>query len=459
MSWNYSEAVDKFSFENLERYKEQLINLVKIRSISPGVTDKTEFFNILQAIGEITASLGFENRIIETKGNPVFIAQLERDPNLPWVTIYNHMDVQPADEPQWITEPFEPVVTDEKIIARGSTDDKGPALSILYGIKFLLDNNIPSPNLQIVYETEEETGSPFFGQFLDDNPEALKKPYSILVSDTVFEGDRPAITYKLKGMLRVEVGLKTGNKDLHSGMFGNGVVNPLNTLIQALSRCADSKGNVLIPGFFDGCPEMNEDEQKRLRAVADQFDLEKFKQDSADATLHTEDGFKILKRLWHLPTFEVHGFEGAQYEPGAMKSAIPYDVKAKVSMRLVPGQEPQHLVNCLQSFLRQVHPDIEVTSLGGQNAVLADLNHPHMELAREACRQGYRSDPLFVGCGGTIGSLPQFQRVYPGVPIVLIAQSLMSDGYHAPNEEFRWEQGRRGMQVMACYLNLLNSVG
>ena len=455
MGWEYAESADIFSKKNLNQFKEQLIELVKIKSVSPGVTDKTEFFRILNSVGEITAAMGFDNQIIETKGNPVFVAQLERDPSLPWVTIYNHMDVQPADEPQWITTPFEPVVDDEKIIARGSTDDKGPALSILYGIKFLLENDIPSPNLQIVYETEEETGSPFFGQFLDDNPNSLKKPSSILVSDTIFEGDHPAITYKLKGMLRVEVKLKTGNKDLHSGVFGNGVVNPLNTLIQALSRCVDSKGNILVPGFFDGCPDLNEDEQQRLRLVAEQFDLEKFKSDSSNASLHTENGYEILKRLWHLPTFEVHGFEGVQYEPGAMKSAIPYDVSAKVSMRLIPGQEPEHLVNCLQSFLRQVHPDIEVISLGGQKAVLSDLNHPHMELANEACKVGFGSEPLYVGCGGTIGSLPQFQRVYPGVPIVLIAQSLMSDGYHAPNEEFRWEQGRRGMQVMACYLNSL----
>jgi len=447
------DKVKGYASDVRDQYRSQLGEMVSIPSISAREENRKDCFRMLEWVGAFTESMGLKPRIVETKGHPAFVASLENDPSLPWITLYNHMDVQPADEPQWVTSPFEPILEETRVIGRGSTDDKGPALSILHAIKFLKDNNIPFPNVQVVYETEEEIGSPFFGQFLDDNQDLLKNPQSILVSDTIFEGENPAITYKLKGMVRMEIELKTGSKDLHSGIFGNGVVNPVSLLIHALGTCTDRDGKIQIEGVMKDVKELTQRELTELAKVAQAFDLEKFRNDSGGATLYTSDPKEILSRTWHEPTFEIHGFEGAQWEPGVLKSAIPYHVKAKVSMRLVPGQEPDQVVQAVQEHLKKFHPDIVVHSLGGQKASFTPLSEAIFESAIEACNYGFGRKPLFVGCGGTIGAIPQFQRVYPKAPVVLIAQSLMSDGYHAPNEEFQLIQGERGIATMAKYIH------
>ena len=451
MSW--MNQLEEYSQSVMETYTSQLVRLVKIPSISAHAENREDLFKILEEMGNITSEYGMRSEIIETEGAPVFLAELETDPNAPWILIYNHMDVQPANEPQWITKPFEPVVKDGRIIGRGSTDDKGPALSIIHAIHFLASQKIPLPNIQVVYETEEEIGSPYFGAFLDQNRDKFRNPQSILVSDTIFEGSHPAITYSLKGMARFEIELKTGSKDLHSGVFGNAVENPLNLLVRALATCVDAKGRILIPEMLADIAPPTDRENFELRKVAEVFDLEGLKRDSAFASLYSENALDILDGVWRRPTFEIHGFEGAQWEPGVLKSALPYHVKAKVSTRLVPGQNPKRVHEQLEKHLKKIDHRIGVKLLSGQSPAVASLDNPFMDQAIEACKTGFGEEPLFVGCGGTIGAIPEMQRVFPWAPVVLIAQSLMSDGYHAPNEEFRLSQACSGMKTMASYLN------
>ncbi|MBT3785919.1 M20/M25/M40 family metallo-hydrolase, partial [bacterium] len=192
-------------------------------------------------------------------------------------------------------------------------------------------------------------------------------------------------------------------------------------------------------------------EEREIRKVAEVFDLEAFKRDSEQASLYSEDPVEILDGVWRKPTFEIHGFEGAQWEPGVLKSALPYHVKAKVSMRLVPGQNPDIVQQKLQTHLSNIDSRLKVHLLSGQRPAVAQLDNPFMDRAIEACKIGFGEEPLFVGCGGTIGAVPEMQRVFPNAPVVLLAQSLMSDGYHAPNEEFRLSQARNGMKTMAAY--------
>jgi len=442
-----------YSHSCMPEYTKQLLEMVSIPSVSAGTEHQADLQKMAEYARDLLAKYGFTAKVVPTKGSPAIVGLMEVDPKAPWITVYNHMDVQPAKEPQWKTSPFEPLLKEGIVIGRGSTDDKGPALSIVHAIHYLKSRNIPMPNIQVIYETEEEIGSPNFGAFLDDNKGWLKDPESILISDTIFEGEHPAITYKLKGMQRVELELVSGSKDLHSGIFGGAVENPLSILISVLAKMVNEKGEILIPEIAGGDSSLNPEEEKALSEVASIFDLKKFNQDSGEASRYSENVLEILTRIWHKPTLEIHGFSGAQHEVGVLKSAISPSVRAKVSLRLIPGQEPKAIVSAIQSFVKSIHPGIEVHDLGGQKASFTPLSDPFLKEASVACTVGFGRPPLFTGCGGTIGAIPQFQRVWPQRAVVLIAQSLMSDGYHAPNEQFELIQGQRGIVALATYLN------
>lgn len=438
--------------QHQEEIVQQLLELIRIPSISSVAAHAPDCRRVLEKMSALVSDYGMQPEIFDTPGHPCFVATLETDAARPWLLIYNHMDVQPAAEPQWLTSPFEPVIRDGRIYGRGSTDDKGPALTVLHAVHCLHQAGVPLPNIQIVYETEEEIGSAHFGWFLDHHGDKLHTPDSILVSDTVFEGDHPAISYRLRGLLRSEAELVTGSQDLHSGMVGGAAVNPLNILIQALSRCVDADGNVTIPGVIEELPPVTEAESRALEQTARIFDLEKLIQDTGGSALYTREAREILERIWIRPTFEVHGFVGAQSEPNVIKTALPYAVKAKLTMRLVAGQEPARVAQQLEACLKATDPRIALEVKSGVKGVLSEIDNAFMHEAVAACEAGFGTAPVFVGSGGTIGALPEFQRVYPQTPQILIAQSLLSDGYHAPNENFRISQIRAGFRTIAEYL-------
>lgn len=461
---DYQNKLDEYIDHNFNTYIEQLKRLIRIPSISQ-MPDKhkNDLYNVLDEVSEILKLYGFENQIVDKPGFPCLISNLEIDKDKPWVTIYNHMDVQPAKEPQWEQkDPFEPIVKSDRIIARGSTDDKGPALSIIHAINFLKVNKLEMPNIQIIYETEEEIGSPNFGKFLEQNKDLIKNSESVLVSDTIFEGDHPAITYKLKGVVRANIYLKTGDNDLHSGMMGGAISNPFNILSHALSTSVDKIGNVTIENFFDNIPKMTQKEKEELQKVAKVFDLDKFHKDSNGAHLNSNKSDEILEKLWYKPTFEVHGFAGGQSEEynenndlkrTNIKTAIPYEALAKITMRLVSGISKEEAIEKLEKHLKKVNSNFIVESYGGAEAFGTEIDNSFMEKARNACNIGFGKKALFVGSGGTIGAVPQFQKFFSNKPIVLIAQSLMSDNYHGPNENFKFEQARKGIKTISNYLN------
>lgn len=449
----FTDQLQSYLDQHQETLIEQLMRLMRIQSISQLKEKWPETQRVVEAMAEIVTDYGFVPEIMQTPGCPVLVATLTTDPSRPWLMVYNHLDVQPANEPQWRqADPFEPLRTEDRIYGRGSTDDKGPTLTTLHAIHFLHSHGYPLPNIQLVYETEEESGSAHFGWFLDQHRERLHTPASILVSDTVFEGEHPAITYRLRGLLRAEAELVTGTQDMHSGMVGGAAVNPLNVLINALARCVDARGNVIIPGVREDLPPVSAAEQATLARTAALFDREKFIADTGGAALYSEEALELLERIWVRPTFEVHGFEGVQHQPESIKTALPYAVKAKLTLRLVAGQEPARVRQQLEACLQATHPDIQLHVRGGVKGTFSAVDNAFMPHAIAACEAGFGKTPVFVGSGGTIGALPEFQRVFPDAPLVLIAQSLMSDGYHAPNENFQLVQIRDGFATMAHYI-------
>ncbi|MEK6902013.1 MAG: M20/M25/M40 family metallo-hydrolase, partial [archaeon] len=351
---------------SLDDFARELSDLIRIPSISALSQNREQCFRVLEQVQFIVRPMQVETQIVQTKGNPVFVGTLQNEKSSEWLTIYNHMDVQPAEEPQWISKPFEPLVKDGKIIGRGATDDKGPALTIIHAIREMQKQNISLPNIQLVYETEEEIGSTNFGSFLDESlaKKIIQKPNSILVSDSEFEGEYPSVNYKLRGMVRVFLELETGTQEAHSGVTGGVAKNPLEILSRIIVSMKDEKGNITIPGYLDDVFPLSAKEIEITKQVASHTDVEKFKRETGLKELFTEDPEEMLTRIWHKPMIEMHGFEGVQYTPGVIKSAIPNKVVAKLTLRLVPGQTPERSVQRVREYVNRFHPGIIIRGDG-----------------------------------------------------------------------------------------------
>jgi acetylornithine deacetylase/succinyl-diaminopimelate desuccinylase-like protein len=451
--------IDQYIDSIIPTYIEELQKLVRIPSISSSPQHQHELGNVAFACKALLEKYGFTVDIIEAEKRPLIIGTLEVDPNAPWVLAYNHMDVQPADAEVWSVKPFAAEIKDcptgQKMIARGATDDKGPALSILHAINYMHKQGKLPVNVQICYETEEEIGSPNFGRLMDLAKGILREPASVLISDTIFEGDHPAITYKLRGIVYTFVRIRTGTKPGHSGMLGGAIKNPLNQLAEIAAKCVDnSTGRCLIPGFYDDILPLTEKEVVELKRVASVFDYAKLVADSGFDKTYTQDAEEVLRRLWHKPTIDIHGFMGGHTKVGA-KTVIPHVAELKFSTRLVPGQDPTKIVKLVTDFVKSINPEAEVETEHPLPATVTPLENPFMDKAIEACEFGFGKRPLFVGSGGTIGSIPEFNRLFPNAPVILIAQSLMSDNYHGIDEEFQFAQARGGIKTMSRYLSQL----
>lgn len=440
-----------------KEFEDHLKRLISVPSLSKEKKHRPDLRRVQETMAGIADGMGFETWISDDEF-PILHGKLQTDPGLPWVTIYNHMDVQPAEEEWEIPDPFNPVVRDGKIIGRGSTDDKGPALTTLYAIRFLRSRNLPLPNIQFIYETEEESGSSHFAGYLEKYRDRIKPCESVLVSDTIFEGEHPALSYKLRGTLDVVATLEYGTKEIHSGIYGGAVRNPVNVLNRALAAAEDDQGRVVIPGFHDGVKPLEGRELEEFHRVCAEFDLAAFRE-AAGRPLSSDEPAEILRRSLHQPTLEIFGYDHIHSGSDRPKSVVPCKVAVKISVRTVVHQKPEHLRKVIDKFLQAKvreflgHDDFTLTVEGdGPLPFVVEVDNPFIEKARVACREGFGRDPLFVACGGTIGALPPLQERF-GVPIVLIAQSLLEDGYHEPNESFRFDHARGGVRTMAHYLN------
>lgn len=440
-----------------KEFEAQLKRLVSIPSLSQGKKHLPDRRRVQETMAEIAGGMGFETWVSDDE-YPLFIGKLQTNPNSPWLTIYNHMDVQPAAEKWEIPDPFDPVVRDGKLIGRGSTDDKGPALTTLHAIHFLRSQNLPLPNIQLIYETEEESGSSHFAGYLDKYRDRLEACESVLVSDTIFEGEHPALSYKLRGTLDVVATLEYGNKDIHSGIYGGSLHNPINILNRALAAAQDDEGNVIIPGFHDDVMPLEGRELDEFNRVCAEFDVAAFRT-AAERPLISDDPAQILRRSLHQPTFEIFGYDHIHSGASRPKSAVPCKVTVKISVRTVARQKPDRVRKVIDTFLQAKvreylgNDDFKLTVTGeGPLPFVVEVDNPFIEQAREACKEGFGRDPLFVACGGTIGALPPLQEHF-NAPIVLIAQSLLEDGYHEPNESFRFDHARGGVRTMAHYLS------
>ena len=371
------------------------------------------------------------------------------------MTVYNHLDVQPANEPEWKSDPFRMLNENGTYTGRGTTDDKGPALTALMAARYSREAGTPL-NIQFFWELEEEIGSPNFESFIRSNVERIATD-SIVVSDTIWVSrQRPAIPYGLRGLLSVRLLLETGTKDVHSGLAGGAARNPIFELCEVIAACADAvTGTVRVPRFYDDVVPATEQEVKAF--LASGFNAEGFRDAHELKLLRSTDPADLVLRIWTQPTFEVHGIVGGYTGPG-VKTAVPARAEAKVSMRLVPKQSPQQIFELVREFINERNSDVEVILDSALAPYIGPPGGIHARAARNAMAEAFGIEPAMVREGGSIGAVVTMEQ-YLNAPIVFLGLSLPEHGYHAPNENFDWNQASGGIRMFARYFDSLAKMG
>ena len=447
MSNNYLNQLDSFIKSNRAKFEDLLGQLVEVPTISMDPSRHDDIRKGANLAADYLKAFGADAKVYETSGNPVVVGHFTVPGAKRTLLIYNHMDVQPAGEPEWVREPFAFAKEDGRYFGRGTTDDKGPALTALMAARYAVENGIPL-NIQFLWEFEEEIGSPHFEEFTKANVPQLKTD-SILVSDTLWlSRTKPSIPYGLRGLFTGIMKLQTHEKDTHSGVTGGAARNPLGELAQVISQCYDARtGKVKIPGFYDDVKKASKKEIENF--VSSGFNLKNWKQVYRFKSLRTNELPEVLERIWALPTFEVHGILGGYTGPG-VKTVVPPRAEVKFSCRLVPNQNPDKIFKLAKSYIKKLNPDVEVILDGKLDPYLGDLAGPHTKCAVDAIKYGFSASPAFIREGGSIGAVVTMQK-YLKVPIIFIGLSLPEHGYHAPNENYDWGQASGGIKTFAKY--------
>src|SRR5689334_9399968 len=391
------------------------------------------------------------------KGNPVIHGVFGSDTNRPTVTVYNHIDVQPASketEP-WNTEPFEFTKQGDTYYGRGTTDDKGPALTALFGARAAIEADVPV-NIRFLWEFEEEIGSPNFEKIISKAEPNLRTD-SVVVSDTVWVSrNRPASSAGLRGLLGFILRLETATVDTHSGETGGASRNPITELMQLVTDLYDVRtGKVKIKGFYDGVIPPS---KKELSDWANSgFTVSAYKKAHHLKKMRSTDAMEVMKRIWGLPTFEIHGVVGGYQGPG-LKSIVPPRAEVKGSCRLVPGQDPAKIKKLISTAVKEKNPDVTVEFEHASPAFQTVLEGELPQALKRAIKFAFGREAVFVRDGGTIGAMTSIEKVMK-CPVLFLGLSLPEHGYHAPNENFDWQQASGGMVAFAKYFEEIASLG
>jgi acetylornithine deacetylase/succinyl-diaminopimelate desuccinylase-like protein len=449
-----SEFVSKQHQQNVEELKE----LLRIPSISSLSEHKEDIQKAASWIANKLESIGMEHvEIVQTKGHPIIYADWLHQENAPTVLVYGHYDVQPVDPIHlWETPPFEPDIRDEKIYARGATDDKGQTFLHIKAVEALLklENKLPV-NLKFCIEGEEEIGSPNLPQFLSENKEKLACDVVIISDSDMWDRGVPAITYSLRGLAALEFSLKTANTDLHSGMFGGGVQNANHLLVQLLSTLHDANGKVNVDQFYDDVLELTEFEKEQIKALG--FDEEKLKKSLGLTELTGgEKNYPYPEKINSRPTLELNGIWGG-FQGEGTKTVIPNEAHAKITCRLVNNQNPEKIQGLIKKHLEEQAPKgctVKVTLQDTGNPFLTPIDDPMIQKAAEAYEQVYGKAPVYKREGGSIPIVSDFNHILNS-PVVLMGFGLPDENLHAPNEHFNLENFDKGILTICSFLELI----
>lgn len=406
----------------------------------PSVSAKAEHFADVKACAQWLAdqfrAIGLECDVAPTQGHPIVVAKTPHVPGRPTVLIYGHYDVQPVEPLElWKTPPFEPDVRDGAVFARGAADDKGQVGCHMEAVRAWARHGGVPVNLIFVVEGEEEIGSDNLSEFLRSRKDELRADIAVISDTNQFDRGSPAITYGLRGIVYLEVTLTGADHDLHSGMYGGAVPNPANVLCELLGTLHDKDGRVSVPGFYDDVRELTSRERDEFARLM--FDEARFKRELGLLDVCGEAGYTTLERRSARPTCDINGLTSG-YQGSGAKTIIPSMASAKVSMRLVPNQDPTKIEAAFKQVLRDRCPKgvrIGFESHGGSPGIVVPIDSRAMELAANAIERGFGKRPVFMREGGSIPVVGLIKQEL-GIDTLLVGFGLPDDRVHSPNEKF-----------------------
>jgi acetylornithine deacetylase/succinyl-diaminopimelate desuccinylase-like protein len=444
--------------DNKDRFINELIDLLKIPSVSADPKYAADVRRCAEAVKKSLLDAGVDSaEICETKGHPIVYGEKIIDPSKPTVLVYGHYDVQPADPLElWDSPPFEPVIKktaihpDGAIFARGACDDKGQMYMHVKAFELMIKTNALPCNVKFMIEGEEEVGSDNLGTFVKENKAKLKAD-AILISDTsIIANDAPSIETGLRGLAYMEVEVIGPNRDLHSGVYGGAVANPINVLCKMIASCHDENFHITIPGFYDKVQELSADERAEMAKAP--FNLEDYKKDLNIGDIQGEKGYSTIERTGIRPTLDVNGIWGGYTGEGA-KTVLPSKANAKISMRLVPDQSSKEIEQLFIDYFNSVAPKsvkVSVKLHHGGEPVVTPTNSVAYRAASKAMEETYGKKPIPTRGGGSIPIVALFKKEL-GIDSLLFGFGLDSDALHSPNEHYGIFNYLKGIETIPLF--------
>ncbi|PSK88846.1 dipeptidase [Taibaiella chishuiensis] len=437
---------------NKQRFLDELLDLLRIPSVSADSKYKGDVARCADAVQAAMLAAGCTKaEVCPTAGHPIVYGEIIVDEKLPTVLVYGHYDVQPADPLDlWHSGPFDPVIKDGKIYARGACDDKGQMYMHIKALEVMVKTNTLPCNVKLMIEGEEEVGSDNLGIFVEANKEKLKADI-VLISDTsMISMENPSIESGLRGLAYMEVEVTGPDRDLHSGVYGGAVANPINQLCKMIASLHDENNHITIPGFYDKVLDLKAEERDELNKAP--FDLDEYKKDLKVDEVWGEKGYTVLERTGTRPTLDVNGIWGGYTGEGA-KTVLPSKAYAKISMRLVPNQISKEISNLFADHFKKIAPEgvtVKVTPHHGGEPVVTPTDSPAYQAAARAIKATFGKDPIPTRGGGSIPIVALFESVL-GLKTVLLGFGLDNDNIHSPNEKYDVFNYYKGIETIPYF--------
>ncbi|MGD8475392.1 MAG: dipeptidase [Anaerolineae bacterium] len=456
------DAALAYARDRRRQYLAALVELLRIPSVSMEPEHGADMARAAGWLAGYLERMGMTRvEMLPTQGFPVVYGEwLGAGEDAPTLLAYGHYDVQPVDPvEEWLTPPFEPTIRGDDIFCRGASDDKGQLFAVLAAVEAYLGAAGRLPvNVKIMLEGEEELSSPHMAAFIERHHQQLAADAVLICDEAVLDPQTPLVMYGVRGTLYLEIDVRGPAQDLHSGTFGGAVDNPFNVLVRLLAGLQDGESRrIQIPGFYERVRPLDDAERALLARVP--VDDQAARHLAGVGVLAGEDGYTTVERVSVRPTLEIHGMPGGFTGPGN-KTVIPARASAKVSMRLVPDQNPQEIRHLFKEYLRAMAPptvDLTIRTLGASRPVVMDYRAVEIQAIARALEQGFGAPPVYFRGGGSLPIVADFQERF-GVPVVLIGFGMPDDNIHAPNEKYHLPNFYRGIETVIHYISILSEM-